>query len=126
MSKQTAVALEQRIASALSNTNISSVELREMGPETEAALTEAEATAQGEREKALDPVLSADTAEAEKVVWEAEFKRDRLRLSLSRLRQRHDEVQAAERAARGQADYDTVEAKRCSPAAASPLMREHS
>ena len=28
MSKQTAVALEQRIASALSNTNISSVELR--------------------------------------------------------------------------------------------------
>jgi hypothetical protein len=67
-----------------------------MGPETEAALTEAEATAQGEREKALDPVLSADTAEAEKVVWEAEFKRDRLRLSLSRLRQRHDEVQAAE------------------------------
>ena len=56
MSKQTPAALEQRIASALANANISSVELREMIPETEAALTAAEATAQAEREKALDPM----------------------------------------------------------------------
>jgi hypothetical protein len=91
---------------------MSSVELREMIPETEAALTAAEAAAQAERQKSLDPIASADTAEAEKVVWAAEFRRDRLRAALSRLRQRHDEVQAAEYAARRQVNYDTVKAKR--------------
>jgi hypothetical protein len=43
-----------RVASALSNTKISSVELMELIPETETALAAAQMTAQAERERALD------------------------------------------------------------------------
>jgi hypothetical protein len=105
-------ALEERITSALANASIASTELRELIPETEAALTAAEATAQAEREKALNPVTSSDSAEAEQLVWTAEFRRDRLRSFLSHLRQRLAQLEMSERAARWQEDYEAVKKER--------------
>jgi hypothetical protein len=104
--------LEQKIATSLANPHIASVELMDLTRETERALGEAEATAKAERERAFDPVRSPDAAEAERSVWVAEFRRDRLRSFFSQLRQRLAEVKTAERAARFQADYEAVKAKR--------------
>jgi hypothetical protein len=108
----TPAVLEERITSALANARVASMELRELIPETEAALAAAEATAQAEREKALDPVESPDSAKAEQLVWTAEFRRERLRSSLTHLQQRLGEVEAAERQQNWQEDYEAVKAKR--------------
>jgi hypothetical protein len=107
----TPAVLEERITSALANARIASMELRELIPETEAALAAAEATARAEREKALDPVASPDAAKAEQSVWAAEFRRDRLRSSLTHLQQRLGEVEAAERQRDWREDYEAVKAK---------------
>jgi hypothetical protein len=112
MDSEVPAALEERIASALANASIASAELRELIPETEAALTAAEATAQAEREKALNPVTSSDSVEAEQLVWTAEFRRDRLRSFLSHLRQRLAQVETSEKAARWQEDYEAVKEER--------------
>jgi hypothetical protein len=112
MSTEISAVLEEKITSALANGRIGSVELRELIPETEAAHAAAEATAQAEREKALDPVASPDSAKAERSVWAAEFTRDRLRSSLTHLHQRLGEVEAAERQHDWQEDYEAVKAKR--------------
>ena len=80
-------------------------------PEAEAALATAEAAAEAERKKALDPIASPDTTKAEQAVWAAEFRRDRHRSFLSQLFKRLDDVERAEAAARRDADYDTVKAK---------------
>src|SRR6202044_2102645 len=72
----------------------------------------AEAKAQAQRERALDPIASPDAAEAERSAWAAELNRDRLRSFLSRLQQRLVEVETAEHAAQWQASYEEVEAKR--------------
>jgi hypothetical protein len=100
------------ITSALANASIASTELRELILETEAALTAAEATAQAERAKALDPVASAASAEVERSVRAAEFRRDRLRSFLSHLRQRLAEVEVSERVARWQKGYEAVREQR--------------
>jgi hypothetical protein len=112
MDSEIPAVLEERITSALANPSVTSAELRGLIPETQAALTAAEATAQSEREKALNPVTSPDSAEAGQVVWTAEFRRDRLWSFLSHLRQRLVEVDASERAALWQADYEAVREKR--------------
>jgi FtsZ-binding cell division protein ZapB len=111
MSTEISSVLEEKITSALANARIASMELRELIPETEAALAAAEAPAQAEREKALDPVASPDSAKAERSVWAAEFRRDRLRSSLTHLRQRLGEVEASERQRDWEEDYKAVGAK---------------
>jgi hypothetical protein len=112
MDSEIPAAFEDRITSALANASIASAELSGLIPETQAALTAAEATAQAEREKALNPVTSSDTAEAEQLVWTAEFRRDRLRSFLSHLRQRLAQVETSERAARWQEEYEAVKKER--------------
>jgi hypothetical protein len=112
MDSEIAVAFEDRITSALANASIASTELRELIPPTDAALAAAEAIAKAERAKALDPVVSAASAEAERSVWAAEFRRDRLRSFLSHLRQRLAEVEASERQRDWQEDYEAVREQR--------------
>ena len=104
--------LEQKIAAALANPRVASADLDELISETEQSVAETEKTAQAEREKALDPVASPDGAEAEKLVWALELRRDRLRSSLSRLRRRLYEVERAETTARWEANHDAVKAER--------------
>ena len=112
MSKQTPAVLDQRIANALADAKTTSAEVMELIAETEAALTAAEAKAQAERERALDPIASPDAAEAERSAWAAELNRDRLHSFCSQLRQRFDEVAATEYAAQWQSTYEDVEARR--------------
>ncbi len=125
MDKQTpqSTSLEQTIAAALANPSIPSAALTELVPQTEVALAAAEATAQAERRKSLDAIASTDMAEAEKVVWAAEFRCDRLHSFLSQLRQRITEVEAAEYAARWDAGFETIKAKR--DAAAKELCERY-
>ena len=111
MNKQTPKTLEETIAKALTDPHVVSADLYELISETEVALTAAEATAKAERKNALN-TIGPDAAEAEKSAWAAELRRDRLKSLLSRLRQRLDEVSAAEYAAQRAVDYEAVKAKR--------------
>src|SRR5438094_260125 len=81
--------LEQKIAAALTAADVTSSDLSQLIAETEAAITTADATAEEERERALDPVKSPDPKQARQTMEEAIFARDRLRTLLPRLQQRH-------------------------------------
>ena len=108
MTKQTtAQSLEQQqIAQALTNSHVTLADLDELISKTEEAVAEAAATAQAEREKALDPIASPDAAKAEQSAWAAELRRDRLRSSLVRLWERLHEVERVESTGRWKADYE--------------------
>ena len=110
--KATSTALEQRISTALADPQVTSTDLMELIDEAELAVTVAEETARAEYEKALDPIVSPDGAKAKQSIWAAEFNRDRLRAFLSRLWERLDDIETAEKAARWKADHAAIEAKR--------------
>ena len=105
-------ALEQKIAAGLTAADVTSTDLSQLIAETEVGITIADATAEQERERALDPVKSPDPKQARQAMEEAIFARDRLRTLLPRLQQRHKEVQAKEYAERWHEDFGQVEAKR--------------
>lgn len=77
--------LEQKIASALSSTDISATDVAELLRETATAMASADETAEQERAKALDPLLSPDPKAALAALQEVEFGRDRLRTLFPRL-----------------------------------------
>ena len=110
--KATSASLEQSISTALANPEIASADLVELIEEGELAVTAAEEAARTEYENALDPIASPDAAKAKRSIWAAKFSRDRLRAFLSRLWARLDEIETAEKAARWDADYAAIEAKR--------------
>jgi len=103
--------LERRIAAALTS-DIPSADIAALVAETEAAISQAEAAAEAEREMALDPLASPDAAKARTAMEDAAFTRDRLRTVLPRLQARLSEVKAAEYAARWESDFRQVEARR--------------
>jgi hypothetical protein len=106
-----AMTIEQKIASALSNDATTSADLANLIAETEAAITEADATAEAERSKALDPLLSPDADQARSAMDAATFARDRLRTVLPRLQARHRETVAEEQYARWLPSYEAAKAK---------------
>ena len=106
-----APSLESRIA-VLTAADVTSTGLSQLIAETEVGITTADATAEQERERALDPVKSPDPKQARQAMEEAIFARDRLRTLLPRLQQRHKEVQAKEYAEHWHEDFGQVEAKR--------------
>jgi hypothetical protein len=103
--------LEKRIAAALSN-DTTSADLASLIAETEAAISEAEATAHAARAKGLDLLASPDASKARTRMEDAAFTRDRLRTVLPRLREKLRVVEAAEYAARWEPEYKQVEAQR--------------
>jgi hypothetical protein len=103
--------LERRIAAALTS-DIPSADIAALVAETEAAISQVEAAAEAEREMALDPLASPDAAKARTAMEDAAFTRDRLRTVLPRLQERLQQVQAAEYAARWEADFEEVEGRR--------------
>jgi hypothetical protein len=103
--------LETRIAAALTEQTASS-DLAALLHETEAAIAKAEATAETEREKGLDPIASPDATVALATVVAAEFARDRLRRVLPRLEARLEQVETQEYRARWRARYEEVEERR--------------
>ena len=104
-------ALEQRIIAAL-DAEIGSNDLAALIEETEAAIIAADETAAVERERALDPALSTDPAEARAAMEDATFTANRLRTLLPRLQRRHQEVVTAERLQQWRADYEIHKVKR--------------
>jgi hypothetical protein len=104
--------VEQKIAAALGDGQITSADLQMLISETEQALAEAEATARAERKKALDPIASPDFEKAEQLVWSAQLWRERMRSSLSQLCERLANVEAAEASTRWEARHDAAKVKR--------------
>jgi hypothetical protein len=103
--------LERRIATALED-ETTSADLIVLLDETEAAIAAASTAAEAEREKALDPLLSPDPAQARAAMEDAAFTRDRLRAVLPRLEQRLTEVKAAEYAAIWEPEFQEVKVTR--------------
>ncbi len=104
------VTLEQRIATALA-ADITSGELAKLVAETESAIIAADRDAAAARERAHDPALSPDPASAYQAMQTAAFVAERLRTLLPRLRQRLQDVSAAEELAQWQADAEQVQAQ---------------
>jgi predicted transcriptional regulator len=104
--------LEQEIVAALADADINFTDLSALIERTEAAIAEADQAAETARGTALDPALSPDAKSAREAMVAAEFDRDRLHTLLPRLQERLLQVQAAEYAARWQADFEQVEGQR--------------
>jgi hypothetical protein len=102
--------LDERIGAALGNGKVASSDLELLIGELEVAVEQADADAQAEREKSLDPTTSAaDAHEAAQRASTAELRRDRLRTALPRLQQRLAEALRADFADRWGADATRVD-----------------
>ena len=82
------VPLENRIATALAATDVTSSDFSQLLSEVEAAAVAAEADAAKAREQALDPAVVIDTAAVGAAVTTATLTHDRLQIALSRLQVR--------------------------------------
>jgi hypothetical protein len=100
--------LEARIASVLSDTDVTSAALADLVIETEAAITAAHKAAEEARVRALDPVLSPDPKAARAAMEDAAFTRDRLRTLLPRLQRRYDKVKRREVKTAWDKQYDAL------------------
>ncbi len=85
------IELEKRIAGAFMD-DIASGDLGALIVETEAAMTEADATAKAEHEKAVDLVASPEADKARAAMEDAALIRDRLRAALPRISARCAQV----------------------------------
>jgi predicted transcriptional regulator len=109
---ETPITLEQEIVAALAGADVKSGDLSALIERTEAAIPETDQAAETARSKALDPVLSPDAKAAREAMAAAQFDRDRLHTLLPRLQERLQQIQAAEYAARWEADFEQVEGRR--------------
>ena len=111
MSNDLNTTLEKRVAAALTD-DITSADLAALIAETEAAITDADVTAEAERTKALDPALSPDATAAREIMQVVEFARDRLRTVLPRLKERHKQIAAQEDLTQWSAYFETLKVER--------------
>jgi hypothetical protein len=102
--------LEERIAAALTDT-VASCDLSALISEVGEAIAAADATAERERVRALDPIASP-AVKARAAMEDAAFTRDRLRTALPRLQARLKVMEAAEYLARWEPEYERVKAVR--------------
>ena len=113
--------LEQRIAAALTSTDITSSDLAALIVEVEAAAQAAAENATKTREEALDPATVIDAAKVGASVATAELTRDRLRAALPRLQERLKQAREREYAECWLNDYAAVKVRRD---AAAEQLRE--
>ena len=113
--------LEQRIAAALTSTDITSSDLAALIVEVEAAAQAAAENANKTREEALDPATVIDAAKVGASVATAELTRDRLRAALPRLQERLKQAREREYAECWLNDYAAVKVRRD---AAAEQLRE--
>jgi hypothetical protein len=104
--------LEQRIAAALADNEITSYRIADLLAETEQASIDADAAAVAARELALDPIASPDANKARAAIEDSNFMCARLRTVLPRLQKKYDKVARAERYAKWCSEYDRVKIKR--------------
>jgi hypothetical protein len=106
------ISTEQRIASVLAGDAITSADLSDLIEEAADAAGVADATAEAERTRALDPAQPVDPATARASMEDAALVAQRMRIALPRLQARLDEITAQEYAATWSDDYAAVEAVR--------------
>ena len=122
--------LEQRIAAALTPTDITSTDLGALIAEVEAAAAAADENATRAREEALDPAVVVDTAKVGAAVATATLTRDRLQAALPRLQERLKLVREQEDLAAWKADAEKLEVRRIALAVEfykllpSPLLQQ--
>jgi hypothetical protein len=104
--------LERRLASALSDDSVTSSMLAALIDETEVAIADADAAAESERVKAMDPALSPDLRRARAAMEDATFAASRLRTLQPRLRKRLQHVAYIEAHDRWLESYEAVNVKR--------------
>lgn len=104
-------ALGQRAARVLNSDSITSAEINLLIDETAAAITEGEAVAAEEKQRAFDPALSPDPKSARERMEDALFKVGRLKTLLPRLEQRANEVRAQEERKFYEAKRDELQAE---------------
>jgi hypothetical protein len=104
--------LEQRIAAALTSTDITSSDLATLIAEVEAAAQAAADNATKTREEALDPATVIDAAKVGASLATAELTRDRLRAALPRLQEQLKQAREREYAECWLNDYAAVKARR--------------
>ena len=104
--------LEQRVAAALTATDIKSDTVAALIAEVEAAAAAADAVAAKSREQALDPAIVIDVAQVSAEVTAAELTRDRLQAALPRLRARYTEVRRQEDVTKWKAEAEKLGARR--------------
>jgi hypothetical protein len=109
--------LEEKIAAALSDDKISSLDVAALLAETEEASIEADRAAVTARDLALDPIASPDANRARASVETANFASMRLRTVLPRLQTKFDKVARAEAHAKWASEYERVKIKRDTAAA---------
>jgi len=109
---ETPITLEQEIVAALADADIKSSDLSALIERTEAAIYEADQTAETARSNALDPALSPDPKAARAAMEDAAFTRERLKTLLPRLQARHQEMEAQEYLTQWRADYEALKIKR--------------
>jgi hypothetical protein len=105
-------ALEQRIAAALTATDMAADVIADLLAEAEEAMIAADEAVEVEYERAHDVLISPDADKAREALQLVEFRRDRLRTALTQLEARWAQVAAAEDAAKWEADYESRKAER--------------
>jgi hypothetical protein len=108
--KSDVLSLDDRIVAAFAD-GATSGDVANLIRETEAAATAAGEEAERARERALDPTVPDVTA-ARRGMDDAAFRRDRLQVATTRLRERLSEVRAQEEDDRRRARYEKVKAER--------------
>jgi hypothetical protein len=117
-------AIEQRIVTILNNENSGAAEIAEIVRDAECAAQIADQAVEAERAKAMDVVRSPNVEAAHRAVAEAVLARERVRVSLEKLRTKLSEAQAAEAQERWQVEFDRVEQKRDEAATSFRRYRE--
>ena len=102
------VELEQRVATALAANDTSAAALAELLSEVDTAITVTDKSAEEERVRALDPLISPDPKAALAALQEVEFGRDRLKTLQPRLQQHYLEIKRQEELAAWQVDFARV------------------
>jgi len=103
--------LESRIVAALRGA-LSAAKLAALTDETEVAIRQAEANAEAQRQRSLDPLSSPDPRQARAAMEDAAFRSERLRSLLPRLQARYEQVAAAEEREQWKRRYETLKVRR--------------
>jgi len=115
-------AIDERIASALGASDMSSADLAALIAEAEQAAADADAAAERERASALDPARVVDAAAAGAALAAANLTRDRMQAAIPRLREQLAITESREYQAEWAIKRAQVEEQRDK---AADLLRDH-
>jgi len=104
--------LQARAVAALTGSGVTSAKLASLIEETEATISEAEASAEKAHQRALDPIASPNPQRARAQMEDAAFLCARLRSLLPRLQARYDRLLSTEDRKRWKREYEVLKVER--------------